>query len=1401
MTVRVKRRHRLVVLMVSTAILIGVVTSAYFFRVRQLRNRALEARGIGIQALESGNYFDALHSLGRYLQEFPNDAEVIYHYAQARLQVKESNGKHFVQSIGTLRRLLQLQPDHREAQRELLRIYRTIGYQNETLDTADTILEKEKFDVEAIRAKMDALIALRQSEKILLFADELLNATPQAESANKIKIEAIRARTIALIAQHRFVEALPLSEDYNRLSPFDFDGHLLTFNLLTELQHPAEDLVSRAAELRHQYPENSQFELLQAISYRMSGDRSNSIKWLRAVAERKPTDEILVRKLVAEMDIAGLAQEATSLVQMIADQIDDVSLRRTLASRLIQGDQLDALINMIEKTQLNGDSADSDSELLGLHALALSQLDRKTEALDTIQILASRGDDPVANAWVLFYNNVLAQEDPSGADIVKYCQDALRQYPRNSFFLYFLGHGYASLGESDLAIGAWRKASYLAPAWPKPLQRTAQLLLAKNQVQAAIQTAEAAYQSAPNNIESAITFAVAVATRLESITDDKLKYLLDLVNQIQKVQPLERHTLAIQIRVLVRLGQHNTAKEILQKVLQAEAPLEDTILLQLAEISKESQLGMHQELEQLYQQMYGQSPGSIYRRAVSLLAEGNDAEGLQILESAASQADIKQKTTWNLAIGQYLDVSQHPRAQSFWTRLADDTPEDLQTQQMTVQSRAAWKDLDLIDRTIKRLKNLTTENGTTWRVARAKWLIAQSSGEADLTKVIDLLSDVVRTAPTLVEPRVLLARCYETLGNHSGAIEQLSQANQLLPESLEIMLNLATVYQARRDFDKANIYIKRITSEEVEANPDQIRRTAILINQQGESDRATELLEKAYERGHQEPVIALPLARLYLQRKDVQNVKKLCRKLLESPTPEAVRFAAQFYATQGDNQKAQQALSLLDQLDLAPGIRERLLADHYANFVGKEQALEQYRAATQAAPDRSVHWHTLIAYQIRTDQIQQATDTIREALKSVPNDPSLKVLADHADLILATGDVPRLRPIILALFGDEETRSIAIETLKLLSDQTTNGISSDHVLLTLHQLANSHTSFLVLQNLVAQMLIEAQQFSDAIMISTRTMEAFPIAVEPARLAVTAMAGAGRWEEALVVANQWRQRSVNATLAPDLMIAEAKLRLGDTRSASAQLEPYLDEAMKQPLMFAQLIVRYTRTLIVNGDTAKAAEILIPLLEQSPTYRLAWMQLAALAIPNHDEAASWLDQVESYLPSNSPEEQTTLSSSWNTLAARSKSSSHRQKAKRIIAETVKHPNVSANGWFLYAVLAEQDGELDAANSGYRKAIEINTEHQAARNNLAMILTTNDSHLDEALALARTAVASEPKNPYYHDTLAFVQTKIKDYDAALASIKVAISLDPTNPQWQERLANIESVFEREETISGSN
>lgn len=80
-------------------------------------------------------------------------------------------------------------------------------------------------------------------------------------------------------------------------------------------------------------------------------------------------------------------------------------------------------------------------------------------------------------------------------------------------------------------------------------------------------------------------------------------------------------------------------------------------------------------------------------------------------------------------------------------------------------------------------------------------------------------------------------------------------------------------------------------------------------------------------------------------------------------------------------------------------------------------------------------------------------------------------------------------------------------------------------------------------------------------------------------------------------------------------------------------------------------------------------------------------------------------------------------------------------------------------------------DSAFAEYERALEYNPLNDGAQNNAAYFMACENVNLDHARQLIEAAVNSDPANPTYLDTYAWVLFKLKDYPAARRQIDLAL------------------------------
>ncbi|QQA42547.1 tetratricopeptide repeat protein [Pelagovum pacificum] len=105
-------------------------------------------------------------------------------------------------------------------------------------------------------------------------------------------------------------------------------------------------------------------------------------------------------------------------------------------------------------------------------------------------------------------------------------------------------------------------------------------------------------------------------------------------------------------------------------------------------------------------------------------------------------------------------------------------------------------------------------------------------------------------------------------------------------------------------------------------------------------------------------------------------------------------------------------------------------------------------------------------------------------------------------------------------------------------------------------------------------------------------------------------------------------------------------------------------------------------------------------------------------------------------------------------------------------------SPSRWFVHytrGITYERLGQWEQAEADFRTALELEPGQPQVLNYLGYSLVENDSNLDEALDMIRTAAEARPENGSIADSLGWVLYRLGRYDEAVVELERAAELDP--------------------------
>ena len=1370
MTIRVKSKRRLIVVAAAGFLSLAVGAAAYALRSSQVRKRLEISRTEGVAALSAGRYEEALHKIGSYVQRNGEDAEALYQYAQARERVPEPNAKHIAQAIAFYRQVLNLEPGRHPARRRLLSLYVDYGMNAEALDAAAALTSPDD------------------------------------------QLAVLRAKARVLARQQRFNEAVSFSEEYNRLQPADLEMQRLTLEIMLAGGDPATKCVEHAERLRVANPDDARFELLLGIAHRMgaapspgqSPERSAAKAWLTKAASRTSVkDPVFVTMLVEQLEGLELFSESVRVLAEAAD-VDAAGNERPYVKRLWQAKRFEEVA-----ARLAGlDPADKsvDAELLALRAAALFELGRAGEAAPIVDAIGRRFDSP-AEAWArvlktLFAPAAVGKRAPN-KDVLRACFDAADRLPRNPYFRHFLADALAAAGEEDLAITNWKQAMQLAPAWAAPRVKLAEMALRAGQPVAAAELALEARSRDADDADVSVVLCRALAAILVSPQPpggdpDRARWAQQLREEVSRAAgrwPDAEQTVLLRTLLQAVEGSREHAAEALAGALAAPLPLSEGTYLGLVVVNATFGLNMEDACHVAWERALRRVTPALAASRARVAGARKAGDAYEILEAAKrTAADSAELTQLRAASASVLDAMNDPRARRAWMSLAQDAPEDALVQLRALGSRSVRDDRDFLDQTIERLRAATAETAVNWRLARARWILdGASDGDTQaLVRAATLLGDLSREYPGLSEPRLLLSRCLVRLRNVREAIDQLDAVVRSNPQHLPACIEVADLLQAQGDYAGARPYLDRVLADD-SASGQHTVAAARMLARGGEVAAALVALERAATADPTKSAGFIMLAGLHRQQGNVGKAESMCRALLaKSVDPAAVALLADILASQGRTEECERVLSQLD-TGVASPQKELVRGRHYAAYGQPARAIEQFTAATQAAPGDPLAWRLLAKVHLAAAALPEALAVAGRvagitALQPVEHQRFQRM--QRCAKLLPPGDAGNaLIPLLAAVLDEAAHEQAVADALRCVGQ--TGGSAGAAVVDAVRDVAKKNPRCLAVQMLAARLCVASggPGTEQAVALCTEAMRQFPNEAEPAQVATAALQSLGRWSEALATARQWGQQAPSVGAA--LSVAKCHLALGNAQEAISAVKPYVplgDVPANETPVTIEARLLYARSLCLLGRIGEAEALLSSRLAASAQYRVGWINLAA-AMPDRAAAARWLDLADQRVPGSATAERAVLARSWLSLAGALGTAPDaeraRDRAKRLIAAitaaTLSDTRATADELVVAGALCEGVGDEASAEAAYRRALATNPQHPVAMNNLAMILVgRGDGAAAERLA-ADAVTHDHPRRASFFDTLATARTQMTKWKDAVEAIEMARRLNPNDVGFQ--------------------
>lgn len=216
---------------------------------------------------------------------------------------------------------------------------------------------------------------------------------------------------------------------------------------------------------------------------------------------------------------------------------------------------------------------------------------------------------------------------------------------------------------------------------------------------------------------------------------------------------------------------------------------------------------------------------------------------------------------------------------------------------------------------------------------------------------------------------------------------------------------------------------------------------------------------------------------------------------------------------------------------------------------------------------------------------------------------------------------------------------------------------------------------------------------------------------------------------------------------------ARMLIIDTYRAARDMPKALEEVQKAVQAFPRdRSFRVTQALLLgeNGDTDNAAKALKEMIGGSA-----------------DDREIYLDLAQIY--------------------ERGRRYAEAESAARSAEKLAMRPAENEMVWFMLGAIYERQKKFDQAETEFKRVLQLNPRNAPALNYYGYMLADLGTRLDEATALVQRALAEDPNNGAYLDSLGWAYYKQNRLVEAEKSLQRAVERDSHDPTIRDHLGDV--------------
>ncbi len=1379
-----KRRTKklLIVLVVVPALLAGAGFAAHTYRQARLDRIAQESYVRGKAAYEAGNHAQAMPLIARYVGRNRDDTAALVMLADCRARVPKPEGTELVDAARYADHAIAIDPTYEPALDLLLDYYARLGFVTELNTVCDLMLDLHPDHGQAIRAKVQALMALGRYDDARQIAERLAALEPTSVDPIRVLLEIRRLQGGSLA-----------------------------------------EIASQAGELVASNPESFEMCVIHAQALMNAANMSAAAVALERASELTP------RSLRSVDDALRLA-DAIAMMQRVAqpDAVAEAPGRQHAAARTIldraaanpelragvvllaaawewRKAQLPAAIEWIERGMT---TTPDDPAMLGWRAVfardqredwqasvaAVRTAESETMPLwSTLLTAISEADQSRWQQARVAANEALALSDQRLGVAVS-TNDAQSDYARisaahvRSLALLHSGNVESETGDWRLAVQRWTTAGELEPNWSLPLVTAANVLLENGQVRTGFDMALRAFGVRPGPYE-AITLARAAITRqeIEGGAFDPAISMMPLLAELEAMDQLRADAVALRLRAAVARRDQPAVSAAAADLLATGTESAGRLFADAARRIRSAAMSGWEPLLAAAEQA-GATSDTIIFRANGAADAGRRDEALLLLRQAAAERSGEERLPFRFAEARLLvRFNATDDARTLLRAISDEHPDSARVQSEILQFPIAWTEAPLVDSVVQRLRQATGDAGIEWKLADATRVLTFTPDQAKAQEVVVRLTQIITEDPRNTHALALLSDWMVVLGDTPSAIGYLSRAVDtadappaLYPKLIELL---------RQDGRSADARVRLLAFAEVRTLEPALRRQrARLLTEFSMYSQAARDFEILAAEGTE--LDRLAYAQALVGQRELERAADVLVPLMEASTLPRDLFmtASGLLIDAGD---ADQAIALFDRRagdpssGLTPMDRARTL-EYARKFAEAETAF----VAVAQSQNTADAWAEVVRFHQRRGQPERASQAVAEARSRGVTGPAL----DSAEAFVLAATQGALTDQQMQSVIDSIPAGPARELAEATRWFDANPDKIDEFITRLRTITRADPQLQLAWQFLVQTLADKGDFPGAVEAAQAAAAALPSSEVAARMEASTLLSMNRLSEARIAAARWRELEQDP-FDPDMLRASIETLDGRREAALAILRPAAAQAVtrvgEMPLgRWSSLVAG----LAAAGDTARARELAALRDPAEP----GWVQIQAAIAGESAEppeaARQWLAAIEPLLLTLE-RGSLTLAQAHASLGGRTKEAADFEKALSVIMPDISAGKASPFAKALAAGMLEELSRHSEAVAMYQAAIREDPELWIALNNLAYLAVEQGLADLDPITLATKAleIAERQRVPgqvlsQVHHTLAQAQLASGKTAEALASVRRGIVLSPQNGS--VRLAEIEVI-----------